>query len=91
MRELIRAQKAKAIYTRNHSYKNHILLLKNNFSLRFGLLMLLKVILFEMMKALYMLLLHPKTFFGGMKNLLFVPGRSSKRQVSPNEMLSYFK
>ena len=90
-RELVRAQKDKADYTRRHSYKNHILMLKNNFSFRFGFMVFCRVVLFEFVKAVYMLFRHPSVFFEGMKTLLFVKGRRSKRHASPKEVLSYFK
>lgn len=89
-RSLLNAQKEKAGYTRLNSYKNHILMLKNNFSLRYGFIVILNVLVFEFIKAIYMLAKHPTVFFAGIKTLLFVRGRSSKRQVSAREVLSYF-
>ena len=91
VKSLAKAQKEKRDYARIHSYKNHFLLLKNNFSWRYGLPTLLKTIFFEILKAGFMLLRHPSVFFAGFKTLLFVPGRSSDRRVSAAEVLSYFK
>ncbi|MBU0982092.1 hypothetical protein KKC94_05370 [Patescibacteria group bacterium] len=88
---LVRAQKGKADYTRRNSYKNHILLLKNNFSWRNGPEVILRTFLFESAKGIYMLFRHPSVFFGGMRTLLFVRGRRSKRLVSAHEILSFFK
>ncbi len=89
-RALSRADKSKRDYGRAHSYKNHFLLLKNNFTWRYGLRTILAMLSYEFFKGIYMLLCHPKVFLGGMKTLLFVPGRRSSRQASPQKMLSHF-
>lgn len=90
MGELMRSDKGKRDYARMNSYKNHMLLLKNNFSWRYGFGVVLRVLWYELLKGAYMLVRHPKVFFVGMKNLLFVPGRRSVRRVSAKEMSSYF-
>lgn len=87
---LSKADKSKRDYGRLHSYKNHFLLLKNNFTWRYGVGVMLRVFVYEFLKAVYMLLRHPKVFFTGLKTLLFTPGRRSARAVSAKEMLSYF-
>lgn len=81
---------AKPDYALRNSYKNHILMLKNNFSFGFGAAVLLKVLLYESAKAIYMLLSHPSIFFEGMKTLIFVKGRRSRRLVGPWTIMSYF-
>lgn len=73
-----------------HSYKNHLLLLKNNFSLQFGLSAFFQTFIFELAKAFYMLIFHPLMFMQGMKTLFTVKGEKSKRLVSPKTILSYF-
>lgn len=78
---LARADQSKPGYGRLHSYKNHILMLKNNFSLRLGLSVILKTLIYEKLKALFMLFRHPKVFLAGVKTLLFVPARRSDRRV----------
>ncbi len=90
LRGLSKADKGKRDYGRLHSYKNHLLLLKNNFSLGYGLGTLARVLFYETLKGGYMLIRYPKVFFAGLKTLLFVPGRRSSRTISPKEMLSYF-
>lgn len=80
----------KAPYVILNSYKNHLLMLKNNFSFGFGPAVLTKVFIYEFAKALYMLLLHPLIFFVGMKTLIFVRGQSSRRLVSSKTIMSYF-
>jgi len=89
-RGLLKADKGKKDYGRAHSYKNHILLLKNNFSLKFGFGICARVCAYEILKGMYMLFTHPKVFFVGMKTLLFVKGKSSLRRASPKEMLKFF-
>ncbi|MFA4815423.1 MAG: glycosyltransferase [Candidatus Gracilibacteria bacterium] len=88
---LTKADQKKRDYGRLHSYKNHFLLLKNNFTWRYGIGVLLRVAVYEILKAFYMLLRHPKVFFAGLKVLLFIPGERSTRAVSAREMLSYFQ
>lgn len=78
-------------YVLLNSYKDHILLLKNNFSLAFGFGIFLRVFFYEFQKAIYMLILHPSVFFEGMKILFFEKASHSKRLISPKEMLNYFK
>lgn len=88
---LVRADNLKHPYSRNHSYRNHFVLLKNNWSWRYGLWVSLRMLWYEFLKGGYMLLRHPFAFFGGMKALLFWKGRSSERKASPQEVLSYFE
>ena len=90
LRSAAKADQGKRAYARYHSYKNHFLLLKNNFSLSFGVGVVLRVLFYELMKALYMLFRSPKTFFAGLATLLFVPGRRSSRRVSVKTLLTYF-
>ena len=89
--ELARADKTKRDYGRLHSYRNHFLMLKNNYSFKYGFLVCLKVLLYEFMKGTYMLFFHPAVFFSGLKTLLLIPGRHSVRRVSSKEMLKFFK
>ncbi len=91
LRALSKADQTKRDYGRLHSYKNHFLLLKNNFTWRYGLGVCLRVIFYEILKGGYMLLRHPKVFFAGLKTLLFVPGKRSSRIASVKKMLSYFE
>lgn len=86
---LARADKGKRDYGRAHSYKNHILLLKNHVSWRYGLRVLSRIAFYEFMKGGYMLVRYPKVFFGGMKTLFFVRARRSDRLISAKKMLSY--
>lgn len=81
----------KAHYVISNSYKNHILLLKNNFSLRFGVTIFLRVFVYEFAKAIYMLILHPSVLLAGLKTLFLVKGKSSKRLVSPKKILTHFE
>lgn len=90
MGELRRSDKGKRDYARMNSYKNHIILLKNNFTWKYGFGVFARVFWYEFLKGTYMLLLHPRVFFAGMKNLLFTPGRRSVRRVSVKKMSSYF-
>jgi GT2 family glycosyltransferase len=90
VRGLSRADRTKRDYARLHSYKNHLLLLKNNFTWRYGVGTLARVLVYEFLKGAYMLFRHPAVFFAGLKTLLFVPGKRSARAISPKEMLSYF-
>jgi GT2 family glycosyltransferase len=76
---------------RLESYKNHLLMLKKNFSFGFGIWIALQVIFYEFLKGTYVLFKYPKAFFAGMKTLLFVKGGRIVRLVSPKEMLKYFK
>lgn len=88
---LSKADKSKRDYGRMHSYKNHFVLLKNNFTWRYGFWVLLQVLFYEFSKATYMFFRYPKVFFAGLKTLLFVRGRRSSRRVSPQEILSHFE
>lgn len=87
---LTKADRKKREYGRLNSYKNHFLLLKNNFTWRYGPLVLGRVVFYECLKGAYVLLRHPKVFWAGLKTLLFVKGKGSARAISPREMLSYF-
>jgi GT2 family glycosyltransferase len=78
---LARADKTKPGYGRIHSYKNHILMLKNNFSWRLGIGIILRTLIYEKLKAIFMLFRHPKVFLAGLKTLLFVPAQRSDRRV----------
>ncbi len=80
----------KAHYVILNSYKNHLLLLKNNFSAGFGVLVLARVLLYEFAKAVYMLLLHPSVLLAGFK-ILCTKGERSKRLVKPEQIMSYFE
>lgn len=86
---LMRADAKKRDYGRAHSYKNHLLLLKNHVTWRFGLGVLLRIFVYECTKGAYMLLRHPRVFFDGMKTLFFMPARRSDRLISAREMLTY--
>lgn len=88
---LSRSDRGKRDYARLHSYKNHFILLKNHFTWRYGFSVLAQVFFYEFSKAVYMFFRHPKVFFAGLKNLLFVRGRRSSKLVSPQEVLSYFE
>ena len=88
---LARANKNKPGYGRANSYKNHFVLLKNNFTWSYGFIVSLKMLFYELIKGVYMLLRHPKVFFGGLKSLLLVKGKRSDRLVSVKKMSSYFQ
>lgn len=85
------SRKAKPGYVRLHSYKNHLLLLKNHLRFGFGPVVLARVIFYEILKGTYMLLRYPRVFFAGMKTLFFAKGRRGARLVSAKKLLSYFK
>ncbi len=87
---LLKSDSGKKDYARWHSYRNHFLLLKNHFTLSFGLAMFLKMFIYESLKAFYMLFRSPKTFFEGMKVLFFASRKPSLRRISPDEMRSFF-
>lgn len=91
LRKLAKADKKKRDYGRMHSYKNHFLLLKNNFTWRYGVWVTVRMLFYEFLKGLYMLVVHPKVFFAGVKTLFFVKADRCDRLVSPKQMLSYFK
>ena len=91
MAALARADAGKRDYGRQHSYRNHLLLLKNHLTWRYGLGVWLRVLLYESMKGLYMLLRHPAVFLAGVKALLFVKANRGARLVSPKAVLSHFE
>lgn len=80
---LARVDARKPGYGRQHSYKNHLLMLKNNFTWRLGPEVFFKTLLYEGMKAGFLLVRHPKVLLGGLKTLLFTPAKRSDRGVSP--------
>ncbi len=88
---LMKADQEKRDYGRAHSYRNHLLMLKTNFSMAFGLNVLLRTVAYELLKGFYMGLTHPRVFFKGMTTLLFKKSRRSNRVVSAKKMLTYFK
>ncbi|MBT5824554.1 glycosyltransferase family 2 protein [Candidatus Peregrinibacteria bacterium] len=88
---LTKAQKGKADYSRRHSYRNHFILLKNHVTWKYGIRVVIKMLIFEGMKGLYMLFRHPSVFVEGLKALLFVPGRRINKRVSTKKMLTYFQ
>ncbi len=90
LRALVRSDRDKRAYARYHSYANHFVLLKNNFSFSYGLGVFFQVVLYELLKASVVLFRSPKAFFFGLRTLLFVPGQSSSRRASPQEMLRFF-
>ncbi|MFT7183750.1 MAG: GT2 family glycosyltransferase [Oceanicoccus sp.] len=79
---LARADVSKPAYGRMHSYQNHLLMLKNNFTFTLGLGVILRTLIYEKLKAIFMLFRHPKVFLSGLKTLLFVPAQRSDRRVS---------
>lgn len=91
MRALVRADKGKPAYGRLHSYANHLLMLKNNFSFKYGFLVFFRVFFYEFLKAMHHLVLHPRAFLKGMKALFLLRGKPSDRVNSARAMLSYFK
>lgn len=91
MFDLSKSDKEKRGYARAHSYRNHLLLLKNNFTWRYGLFVILRMLLFEFFKGLYMFVCHPFVFFSGMKTLFFVKGSRNARLVSSKDMLKFFR
>ena len=90
LEKLAKADQKKRDYARLHSYKNHFLLLKNNFTRRYGFRVVWAMLSYEVLKGVYMLFRHPKVFFGGLKTLLFTPARRSPRRVSAQKILSFF-
>ncbi len=88
--DLLAADRNKPDYGRKHSYKNHILMLKNHLSFSLGLGLILQVFLYETMKGIFIFLRHPKVFFAGMRTLLFVPARRSDKKASPNKIRNFF-
>lgn len=91
LEELVKADRVKRGYGRLHSYRNHFLMLKNNFTFKYGLRVYFRVFFYEFMKAVYMFFTHPVVFFSGLNTLLFISGRRSVRRVSPKEMLKFFR
>jgi len=87
---LTSADRGKRDYARFHSYKNHLLLLKNNLTWAYGPAVLARVFAYELAKAVYVFFRSPKTFFAGLHILLFVPGKRSPRHVDARSMLTYF-
>jgi hypothetical protein len=87
----LKAEFGKKDYGRLHSYKNHLLLLKNHFSLAYGWKVLLSTLTHEIAKGGVVFLRSPRIFLAGMKTLFFVKGRPSVRVASPNEMLRHFE
>lgn len=90
-RSLSDADARKPGYGRLHSYKNHLLMLKNNLSWRLGGDVLGRVLIYELMKAVFLLLRHPKVFVAGLQTLLFTRARRSDRRVSPSEIRKRFR
>lgn len=90
LRGLTSADREKKDYARFHSYRNHFLLLKNNFTFEYGVRVFLRVFLYEMAKGLYMVFRSPKAFFEGVRVLFFVKGKRSPRKVPARKMLSFF-
>ena len=90
LKGLIKADRQKKEYARLNSYKNHLLLLKNNFTLRFGFFVTLCVLIYEGMKAGFVFIRSPRIFFSGLKTLLFTRVQRSSKRVSAKKMLSYF-
>lgn len=90
LKGLAAADRLKKDYARMNSYKNHFLLLKNNFTIRFGLGVFVRVLFYEFMKGIFVFFRSPRIFFAGMKTLLFVRVAGSPKHVSAKKILSYF-
>lgn len=90
LKGLAAADRLKKDYARLNSYKNHFLLLKNNFTFRLGLGVFLRIFVYECTKSVFVLLRSPRVFFSGLKTLLFVRVEGSSKRVSAKKILSYF-
>lgn len=91
LKALRSADAKKAAYGRLHSYKNHLLLLKNNAAWGLGFGVWSRILFYEFSKGTYLLFRHPTVFFTGMKTLLFVKGRPSAKVLSLKDLLYYFE
>ncbi|QQR54290.1 glycosyltransferase family 2 protein [Candidatus Peregrinibacteria bacterium] len=87
---LAAADRKKRDYARLHSYKNHFLLLKNNFTLRLGLGVFLRILCYEMAKGIFVFFHSPRVFFSGLKTLFFSSPHKSVKKVNPSQLLSHF-
>ena len=68
----------KTDYGRLHSYKNHILFLKNNVVWGLGFGVWRRILFYEFLKGAYLLFRHPAVFLG-LKTLMFVKGSPSAK------------
>lgn len=81
----------KADYGRLHSYKNHILLLKNNVAWGLGFGVWRRILFYEFLKGAYLLFRHPAVFFAGLKTLMFVKGSPSAKVGPLKDLLDHFE
>ncbi len=88
--KLAKADRGKHGLGRLHSYKNHLLLLKNNLSFGLGLSTVLLVVFYEILKAGFLLFRSPIALVEGFYTLLFVRRRRSNKTVSPAEIRRFF-
>jgi len=79
----------KSLFEAKNSYRNHILMLRNNFSSKFGLAFKYHTIVYEKIKALYYLFRNPK-ILAELKNAFKIKVHKSKREIAPKEMKKFF-
>ena len=87
---LLKAGQSKADYARRHSYKNHILLLKNHLRLSMGFQIWARTLFFETLKSAYMMVFHPTVFWDGLKVLLSVPAKKTELKVPLSQVSAFF-
>lgn len=90
-RALLKAQRGKRAYARKHSYRNHLLMLKNNLSFKLGFWVLFRVLIYEKWKAFFMFFRHPLVYVSGLWAFLTVPAQRVPRRVPRKEILKHFE
>ena len=81
--------KKKSPFEAKQSYKNHLILLRNNFTLRLPFSFIYQTLVYEFLKALYYLFRNPKVL-KEFKSAFNIKLHKSTKKIPPGKMAKYF-
>ncbi len=81
--------KKKSLFEASQSYKNHLILLRNNFSSKYSFAIKYQTFFYECFKVIFNLFRCPKVL-KELKNAFKIKIQKSKRTISPGKMKKYF-
>jgi GT2 family glycosyltransferase len=79
----------KSLFEVQNSYRNHIIMLRNNFSKKYPFAFKYHTFLYEILKGLFYLFKNPK-ILAELKKAFKIKVRKSERKIRPKEMKKYF-
>lgn len=81
----------KSDFVITQSYKNHLLMMKNNFSFRFPFYVIFSTFVYEFLKAFYVFFRLPKAYFNGLIALFAVKSSKALRIAQEKDIIKYFQ